>query len=374
MTILVIGSGSYVFDDPYGPGVVLRSVLQWLAQSGSLDADLSPQIKISYNRPETLHDKQAKLADIALKMKLPSVQGLVEFIPTEQVAEVVASGDLSACFIAVPDALHHHYAGMCMENHVPVWIVKPLTGNLADAEQLQALQQKTGTPVWVDYHKRFDASNAQLKIKTERSELGRMLAYSVDYHQPRTLPMDVFDWTADVDVFTYIGCHYVDQIFFLFPEASLQSVSAAPLKGMVYEATGQFDGVIATLVFETNQGQLVCPMNIGWFNPTGSPTKSLQKLKVQFERGVIDLDQTRRGINIWHDAGVSEVNPYFFGKTLNLDGASCYSGYGYESVSQFLELVSGGADWQTSQIAPTLTQAIKTEYVLAAVQKVLKSG
>lgn len=373
MKILIVGSGSYVLGDIYGPGVVLRSVLQWLKHEFTERSQITSVI-ISYNESSTLNVKTTEVARIMKDMNIPSGLVSVDFICTSDVASAMDKNDIMACFVSVPDKHHRLYSEMCMQRDIPLWLVKPLCGDWDDAQALVEMQNSTNAKVWVDYHKRFDASNAWLKIKANRGDMGRLLSYSVDYHQPRALPVDVFSWTRDVDVFSYIGCHYVDQVFYLYPDARLISASAEPLKGIVYQETGQFDGILATLNFETNAGPLLCPMNVGWFNPEGSPTKSLQTIKAQFERGVVSLDQTRRGVHVWVDEGVSEVNPYFFGETLNLDGNVEFAGYGYESVGQFLDTITNRKAWPTDGCVPTLTEAAKTEFVLYAVQQSLMTG
>ncbi|MBO6503822.1 MAG: Gfo/Idh/MocA family oxidoreductase [Kordiimonadaceae bacterium] len=370
MRILIVGSGSYVLGDLYGPGVILRSVVQWLlTETDTAEHNIS----ISYNSSGMLGKKQAAIDAVFSQMGAGS-RVTYDLVSSSEAEQIIKSKETDACFISVPDKHHAHYIKAGMEQNVPVWVVKPLTGDDTHSKELVAIQRRTGARVWVDYHKRFDVSNRLLKKQVEDQELGRLLAYSVDYHQPRTLPIDVFDWTADVGVFTYIGCHYVDQVFYLFPEAKLVSVSAEPLKGEVFAKTGQFDGVLATLAFETLGGTIVCPMNVGWFNPKGAPTKSLQTLKVQFERGLVELDQTRRGVHIWHDDGVSEINPYFFCAAPDAFGQTKFSGYGYDSVKYFLEIVHTRGAWPTQQNLPSLQEAAKTDFVVSAVQNALRSG
>lgn len=373
MNILIIGSGSYVLGDQYGPGVVLRSVVQWLADEIP-DTSAAHQVWLSFDNPGTKEKKQAEIMSILDDLGVPDTLVNVTLLSSLEARAILEKQDPDACFIAVPDQLHADYAIQAMQAGVPVWIVKPLTGNWPEAQKLAAITKDTGSKVWVDYHKRFDTSNRLLKHQVKQAELGRMLAYSVDYHQPRDLPIDVFSWTVDVDVFTYIGCHYVDQIFFLYPEAVLTSVDATPLRGTVFQETGQHDGVLANLAFQTSNGPLHCPMNIGWFNPLGSPAKSLQTLKAQFETGLVELDQTRRGVQVWSDKGVAEVNPYFFCETSDILGRRRFTGYGYDSVKHFLDLVQTGVDWPESNELPTLSEAVKTEYVLSVVQQSLKSS
>lgn len=373
MNLLIVGSGSYVLGDIYGPGVVLRSVLQWARRVHALGGQ-KISVTITYNNPDTLTRKTSEVTQVLQDMRILEDAVSVVFASAGEAAGLLEESDITACFVSVPDKFHRFYSELCMKQGVPLWLVKPLCGNWEDTEALVELQGVTDAKVWVDYHKRFDHSNAWLKIKTQSGDMGRLLSYSVDYHQPRTLPIDVFSWTEDVDVFTYIGCHYVDQVFYLYPDAKLVSATAEPLKGLVYKKTGQYDGILATLHFETEDGPLMCPMNVGWFNPEGSPTKSLQTVKAQFERGLVSLDQTRRGIHVWADDGVGEVNPYFFGEALNLDGSTEFAGYGFESVKQFLDCVAGGENWPSTGCVPTLREAAKTEFVLHAVQQSLTSG
>lgn len=370
MTILIIGSGSYVIGDPFGPGVVLRSVIQWLQDKAG---DVPHKIVMTVNTPSLLPSKQKDVAAILNELDAePHVS--IEFVTASEATDKLSAGLFDSCFISVPDKYHAEYIRACMSANVPVWVVKPLTGDAVSADSLLSEQRAHNARVWVDYHKRFDVSNRLLKKQIVDGAYGKLLSYSVDYHQPRSLPIDIFDWTEDVDVFTYIGCHYVDQIHYLFPEAELTSVVADPLKGEVFAKTGQHDGVLAMLRFTTSQGTVTCPMNVGWFNPAGAPTKSLQTLKVQFERGLVELDQTRRGVSVWDDKGVAEINPYFFCAAPDALGRTRYSGYGYDSVSQFLDLASSNAPWPNNPNLPTLEEAAKTDRVVSAVQRAFKTG
>ncbi len=372
MHILIIGSGSYVLGDLYGPGVVLRSILQWLETNKSIDEPCI--VSMTLNTPSTAAAKQEEVAAIQKSLSIPNEKVSVQFVGTEQIDHLLASGEVDACFVSVPDKYHRDYVEAAMKHDIPVWVVKPLTGKSAQSQALVQLQEATNSMVWVDYHKRFDVSNLLLKKMVSDGTYGKLLAYSVDYHQPRTLPVDVFDWSSEVDVFTYIGCHYVDQLFFLYPEARLKSVVAEPLKGVVFRETGQFDGVLATLKLETNDGPIVSPMNIGWFNPLGAPTKSLQTLKVQFEKGLVELDQTRRGVHVWDDSGVAEINPYFFCETEDHFGKRRFEGYGYDSISTFLDMVIEGQDWYSNPSLPFLVEAAKTDDVVSCVQEALTTG
>ena len=365
MKILIMGSGAYVLEDAFGPGVILRSVLAW-AQRKSTTVDVT----LSVHNAATIPAKQNRVRALLEKWCLPN--DFVKLTETPNALNQLKKDQYDAVFIAVPDKHHATYIKNAAEVDCPCWVVKPLTGNLPD---LTALNNAgiADARLWIDYHKRLDPSNQALKDCVDTGQFGRMLSYQVDYQQPLRLPLLDFSWSKDVDPFTYIGCHYVDQIFYLFPEAVLSSVDATPLKGLVYQEINQPDMISAHLTFDIAGHVLAASMQVGWCLPNAAPLKSQQRVVAQFERGTVTLDQARRGVEVWSEDGVSLQNPYFFREYKDFDGNWMVNGYGYQSVARFLDLAKSGRSWPTAVSYPLFKEAAKTESVLEAVRKAYRS-
>lgn len=360
MKILIIGSGAYVLEDAFGPGVILRSVLSWCARK-----DITPDITLTYNNPAALPQKKQRVADLLAKWGID--QGGVDFLPSGDGLQNLSKGVYGAVFIAVPDAYHAPYMIEALRVDCPLWVVKPVTGNTADLERLSQAGAEKGR-IWVDYHKRLDPSNMALKTAVTEAPYGRLLSYQVDYQQPIRLPLEDFSWADSVDPFTYIGCHYVDQIFYLFPDARLKRVDATALKGDVCRAIGQPDMVSAHLTFDCDGQDLAASFQIGWCLPNAAPLKSQQRVMAQFERGTMTLEQARRGIETWSATGVTIQNPYFLREYQDFEGRWMVNGYGYQSVARFLDLAKSGAVWPDKPSYPLYGEACKTEPVLEAVR------
>jgi predicted dehydrogenase len=370
--IVVVGSGAYVIGDTYGPGVVLRSILAWLDGRGRA-GEVVLTARTKARRAAAARGAADATADLASKTP-------VSVVAADDVDALIAKRPL-AVFVCVPDQAHQHYVEAAARAEVPAWLVKPVTGDLATARVLEASCRAKGAAVWVDYHKRFDTSNQLLRQSVERAEHGRPLHYFVQYSQPRDLPMQQFAWAADVDPLTYIGCHYLDQLAFVFPGVVAERAMAIAIDGPVRHAVGgrAHDKVICEVALRYKNQPLHASLHVGWANPLGAPAKSFQRVELDLEHGKVVADQTARGYQVWTDAGTREVNPYFFQRLADpATGAPTVSGYGYDSVARFLDYCVAGADEQrrlrASATLPWIEHAVFAERVLAAATASMAAG
>lgn len=372
--IIIFGSGSYVLGDQFGPAPVLRGVLQWARHvSPKFDVKVHLVCRSTGNLAKVTKSAFSAADEVGARDHL-SVVGLAEGI------ELLDQQPL-ALFICVPDTAHADYLERAIAAGIPAWIVKPLTGDIVQAKAVVAKAGIAGSPVWVDYHKRFDTSNIQLRRAIRDERYGKLLHYAVQYTQPRILPMDAFSWGKETDVFTYIGCHYVDQLDFLFPDIAIERVSAVGLQGEVYEKLGGncYDVVVAQLSCRTERGQpILATMQVGWCDPLGTPGKSHQRVELTFARGRIIADQKVRGMQIWDDTQTHEANPYFFNGGIDpIDEKLVYGGYGIESINRFLDWCIASPESQEKQrqaiALPWIERSLFTEQVLDMVRRSLEN-
>ena len=133
--------------------------------------------------------------------------------------EVFASaGQGSLAVIAVPDQLHYSILKAAVENGLHVCIVKPLVLKYAQAEEIADLAYKRGVVVGVEYHKRFDYRNLMARKKYQDGKLGNFRLAQAQMIEPWYYRDSNFqNWCTceNSDMFTYVGCHYVDLIAFI---------------------------------------------------------------------------------------------------------------------------------------------------------------
>ncbi len=371
-TLVLVGTGAYALRDAYGPGVVLRSLAQWGADNGGEAA-----WKIAIVHRSESGRARAEAEGKRVRSEIPDAPSLALLAAGSDETEAVLES-AHALFVCVPDSAHDEYALRGIDAGVPTWIVKPLTGDGARSAALVRRADAKATPLWVDYHKRFDVSNRLLRSALDAGDHGAPLLYSVRYSQPRDLPLQSFAWTGETDVFRYIGCHYVDQLFYLMPGLEIEAVEAHGIAGPIFERVGRtaWDTVLARFDCRWRGRPLSAQFEVGWNNPLASPTKSLQVVELACERGRLFMDQTRRGVEIWSDDGVTTPNPYFFARLHDpTTGAPRYQGYGWESVREFLDFTLRSAADRALALAndslPWAREAARVDAVLDRVAQAL---
>jgi len=118
-------------------------------------------------------------------------------------------------FIALPDHLHHQAVLFALNHDQHVLCVKPLTLKHVEAIRIGNLAHEKGLFVGVEYHKRFDDRVGIARLKYRAGEFGEFrLGYATLIEPWWYRESNFQNWctSENSDMFTYIGCHYVDQV------------------------------------------------------------------------------------------------------------------------------------------------------------------
>ena len=124
----------------------------------------------------------------------------------------------SIAVIAVPDQVHYAVLKAAIEHDLHVCIVKPLVLKHAQAEEIAKLAYERGVVVGVEYHKRFDYRNLMARKAYRAGRLGEFRLAQAQMIEPYYYRDSNFqNWCTceNSDMFTYVGCHYVDLIAFI---------------------------------------------------------------------------------------------------------------------------------------------------------------
>jgi predicted dehydrogenase len=187
--------------------------------------------------------------------------------------------------------------------------------------------------------------------------------------------LETFSWAEGVNVASYIGCHYIDLINYLISSAKPLELSAVPVKGPVFSSRKIFDAILITIKYDVDGREVIFTMNVGWSNPLGAPAKSIQNIDLLFENGRYVVDQAHRGFEVWSDQSISFVNPDFFQNTfIPSMNINAYDGYGYTSISLFLDSIfKGDADFSISAnpSLPLVQNVYQVELITDAIKESL---
>jgi predicted dehydrogenase len=252
--------------------------------------------------------------------------------------------------VAVPDQLHYGMIKAALAADQHVLSVKPLVLEAAQSLEIEREALGRGLVVGVEYHKRFD-DRALLARRRYREglfgefKLGTARLLEKWYYRHSNFQ----NWCTveNSDAFTYIGCHYVDQVHFitgLLPVA----VSVYGLRDKYPNENEGFLWTDARVIW--NNGACLNVQNALGFPDAapGSNTQGLTMYCAGAEGGAwIDHSDQYRGIKYCYTRNpggpgttmFSEPSTEYF-QYLDLGGPGLVPvGYGYRSVEFIIKTI-----------------------------------
>ncbi|MBI5382895.1 MAG: Gfo/Idh/MocA family oxidoreductase [Opitutae bacterium] len=135
--------------------------------------------------------------------------------------------------VAMPDQLHYAVVMEALKNNQNVLCVKPLVLKYEQTIEIEKIALAKGLFVGVEYHKRFDRRALVAKRSYDLGHFGEFIMGEAKMIEPYYYRHSNFqNWfTAEnTDPFVYVGCHYVDLVYFITKLKPVE-VSVAGVKG-----------------------------------------------------------------------------------------------------------------------------------------------
>jgi D-galacturonate reductase len=328
--VLVVGGGMIVQDQ------ILPSLyhLQRLGRVGS--------ITVCARRAETL---QALTDAEPLRRAFPgqSFTGTLE--PFAQALERLPPREI--VFAAVPDQLHYEFIMAALARNQHVCTVKPLVLEARQGAEIAAEADRRGLVVAIDYHKRFDDRSLMARRAYRDGRFGEFRLGTASllekWHYRRS---NFQNWmTAEYsDAFTYIGCHYVDLVYFI--------TGLLPVAVSVYGIRDRFpnsaEGYLwtdARVIWE-NGACLNVQTGLGY--PDAAPGSNTQGLTMYCQGGadggLIAHSDQYRGLKYSYanPPSYAEPSPDYFQYVEWKGPGLAPAGYGYRSIEQMIAAAAAG--------------------------------
>lgn len=380
VNVVVVGTGMYVCGrgtDTYG--TVLPALFE--AHKMSLGKDIHV-VGRSNESLKSFSEKEKALKRIMgvsphVSLHLQEKEGeatlleVLRKIPRPAVAIVV-----------VPDHVHFEVVSSVIEEGMHVLVVKPLAQTVKEVECLISMQEEAGIYGAVEFHKRFDHSNLKMKEIVDSGKIGTPLYSVVEYSQKKIVPEEIFaKWSSKTNVFSYLGVHYVDMIYFVTRAMPVRVTATSQKTWLAKKGIDTYDAIQAMVEWELpeNKGRMTSIFLTNWIDPNCMSAMSDQKIKIIGTKGRYEADQKHRGIQVITDEnGIMDINPDFSEFYLDPDGKTMsFKGYGPESIIQFIKdaraIESGEISWQQlAGMRPTFREALVSTQVIEAASLSLK--
>ena len=377
LRVLVVGAGMYTCGrGTDGFGTVLPALFE-AGREGQVGA-VTVVGRDPANRQFVL-GQAARLSEV-MRCSVP-----VEYLPSSGPVrdDVYLTGTAEAfdcAIIAVPDQLHFDVTSALIERGLHCLVVKPVVAVLAQLQELIRLRDVHGVYCAVEFHKRFDEANLELRRRIRSGVIGDIVYVLVEFSQRRTVPLGFFrSWCEATNVFQYLGVHYVDMVHFCTGAIPTRAVASGQRSLLSGQGVKTLDAVQALVEWKDEAGGAPFTLAIvtSWIDPSTTSAMSQQGITFVGTKGRLESDQKDRGMRqVVEGAGPEHLNPYFSTLQEGIDGSLRHVGYGSRSIRQFLADCRGLRRGSTSVrelhgLRPTLEEARAATAVLEAVNRSL---
>ena len=252
-----------------------------------------------------------------------------------------------AVVVAVPDDAHYPVIMEALRHDQHVLSVKPLVLKSSQAREIQRLALQRGLFVGIEYHKRFDRRALVARRQYAQGCFGEFVMGEAKLIEPYYYRHSNFqNWfTCDTtDPFTYVGCHYVDLVYFITGLKPV-SVSLAGIKRKFPNGNTGYLWAQGRVRYENGallsvSGGLGYPDDAAGSNDQGL----LMYCEGENRTGMIEHIDDDRGVRYSYLDGIGPggsrynyVSPDFF-RLVPWEGAGYKPiGYGYDSVAANLQ-------------------------------------
>ena len=245
--------------------------------------------------------------------------------------------------VAMPDQFHYSVVIEALQNNQHVLCVKPLVLKYEQAVEIEQIAYEKGLFVGIEYHKRFDRRSLMAKRSYELKQFGEFVMGEAKLIEPYLYRSSNFqNWfTCDkTDPFVYIGCHYVDLVYFITGLKPVE-VSVSGIKGKFPNGNEGYMWATGRVRFENNA---ILSVIDGLGYPDQAAGSNEQSLQMFFEgdhkTGMLKHNDQFRGVEHSYLDGIgcggshfNYVSPDFF-KLVPWEGNGYKPiGYGPDSVS-----------------------------------------
>ena len=261
--------------------------------------------------------------------------------------EVIASmAPRQAVVVAMPDLLHHQVVMQALQADQHVLCVKPLVLRYEHAEQIREEAYQRGLFVGVEYHKRFDRRSLLARRRYRLGHFGTFAMGEAKMIEPYLYRFSNFqNWFTceNSDPFVYVGCHYVDLVYFITGLRPIE-VSVAGMRGRFPNGKEGFMWANGRVRFE-NGAILSVTDGLGYPDEgAGSNEQCLEMFcEGDGKSGLIKHNDQFRGVTHSYLEGrgpggtaFNFVNPDFY-RLVPWHGEGFMPvGYGYDSIAAIL--------------------------------------
>ncbi len=253
---------------------------------------------------------------------------------TTDYRELLKNDNIQAIFIsATPEDAHYPMAKACLEAGKHVFLEKPISLRLTEADELCALAEQKGLKFTIGYSQRFNPKFAYVQKCVEDGTIGKPVSAIISRHITRGLG-DKISGRITLSPAAMEATHDLDFALWCLAPAKPVRVYSQSAFGVMKDKTGVED---TQYIMVTLDNGVVITVGAGWTMPPGYPNYSGTWIEFIGTDGMLVIDDTHRDVIVnTMDKGIQLPMSTMPGEFVN----HVYAGPMAHETVHFLEAVA----------------------------------
>ncbi|MCM8768964.1 MAG: Gfo/Idh/MocA family oxidoreductase [Candidatus Omnitrophica bacterium] len=292
--------------------------------------------------------------------------------------EMLTKEKIDGVAIATPDPFHREPALYAAHLGKHILVEKPMDTTVEGCLEMIEACNKNNVLLQVDFHKRFDPYHREIAKNVREGKIGRVEYGYVHMEDRIEVPAKWFpSWAPKSSPVWFLGIHFFDLIRWILSSDGKKVYATGKKWKLKSLGIDTYDSVSAMVEFRNGA---VVTFDVSWILPEKFEAIVNQGLRLVGEKGVIECDSQDRGTRVcFEQEGMMTYNLGFLSETQDKFGRIEYSGYGIESIADFVYnleyLEKGGSPEQLKKAISGLGHdGLEATKIAVAVQRSLETG
>jgi predicted dehydrogenase len=209
--------------------------------------------------------------------------------------ELVQSPEIDAVCIALPDHLHYAAATLAIRNGKHVLIEKPMTTDLAEADELVRLVEESGVKVQVAFNHRWLSSYHQGHTLIAHGTIGAPLFAYARKNDTIYVPTEMLSWAAKTTPAWFLSSHDIDLVCWFFGSEPVEARAWGVKRVLAARGIDTYDMISSQVRFANGS---LATFECGWIYPNSFPTIVDSFVEVIGEKGHLHFDRKRESMEL----------------------------------------------------------------------------
>lgn len=219
---------------------------------------------------------------------------------------ITESPEIDAVCVALPDDMHFAATASAVTHGKHVLIEKPMTTDLAQADELVRLTERSSLKVQVAFNHRWLAPYHQGKTSIAAGEIGQPLTAYARKNDTIFVPTQYIPWAAQTTPAWFLSCHDIDLVNWFFASEPVEARAWGIKQLLAAQAIDTYDIIQAQVRYASGA---IATFESAWVYPNTFPTMVDSFIGLVAERGHLHIDRKRESLEM------STSERYTFPKT-----------------------------------------------------------